>query len=574
MVLSSNDTARIAAVRATGLLDSEVEEVFDRLTRLAVRLVRVPAAFISLVDEHRDFYKSACGFGEPLATERELRGPTFCHYTIQRETPLVIPDTAADPVYRDVPTIRTLGVAAYVGVPLVVDGQTIGAFCAIDDKPRAWTDDEVEILVELAASAQREIVVRGVAAAAERAVNDLRLRQADLERANGQLRDQATELELQTEELQVTTEELEERTTLVAESEQRYRTMAESVPVQVWTATRDGNLNFINGTATQFFAVGEHALLGSGWTSFVHPDDLPVAAQRWSHSLATGEPYETEFRLRNGSTGEYHWHVARALPVRAYDQTILGWSGSNTDVEGERSARAAAEEANRGKSEFLATMSHELRTPLNAIGGYTQLLEAEIKGAINADQRDFLDRLSHAQRHLLSLINSILNYAKIDAGAVLYADEDISINQLLATCESLTMPQIRASALTLAYDSCLPDLIARGDGEKVQQIMLNLLSNAIKFTDKGRIAIRCEQRNAREIEIAVADTGRGIPAGEISRLFQPFVQIDANLTRTKGGTGLGLTISREMARAMGGDLRVTSVSGEGSTFTLVLRSAG
>ncbi|HET9013465.1 MAG TPA: GAF domain-containing protein, partial [Gemmatimonadaceae bacterium] len=114
------DPARIAAVRATGLLDSDVEEVFDRLTRLAVRLVGVPAAFISLVDADRDFYKSACGFGEPLASVRELTGPTFCHYTVQRTEPLVIPDTAADPVYRDVPTVRTLGVAAYVGVPLIV----------------------------------------------------------------------------------------------------------------------------------------------------------------------------------------------------------------------------------------------------------------------------------------------------------------------------------------------------------------------------------------------------------------------------------------------------------------------
>ncbi|HYW32577.1 MAG TPA: GAF domain-containing protein, partial [Gemmatimonas sp.] len=161
------DQARLAAVRATALLDTDSEEVFDRLTRLAVRLVGVPAAFLSLVDEHRDFYKSACGFGEPLATSRELSGPTFCHYAIRSAAPLVIPDTAADPMYRDVPTVRSLGVAAYVGIPLVVHGQPVGSFCAIDTRPRAWTADELEVLSELAVSAQREVELRVALRSAE-----------------------------------------------------------------------------------------------------------------------------------------------------------------------------------------------------------------------------------------------------------------------------------------------------------------------------------------------------------------------------------------------------------------------
>jgi signal transduction histidine kinase len=196
--LRRQDPERIAALRRTGLLDSEAEEVFDRLTRIAVRLLGVPAAFISLVDVNRDFYKSACGFGEPLASARELTGPTFCHYTVAQSVPLVIPDTAADPVYRDVPTVRTLGVAAYVGVPLVIEGQTVGALCTIDTKPRNWTPDEVQVLVELAASAQREM--------------ELRAAVAQLERANDQLQEQAIELELQAEELHATAAHLEERT--------------------------------------------------------------------------------------------------------------------------------------------------------------------------------------------------------------------------------------------------------------------------------------------------------------------------------------------------------------------------
>ncbi|HEX2201909.1 MAG TPA: GAF domain-containing protein [Longimicrobium sp.] len=169
------DLARVAAVRATGLLDAPAEPAFERLTRLAVRLLRVPAAFLSLVDEERDFYMASTGFREPLASSRELAGRTFCHYTLAGATPerpLVIDDTRAHPEYREVPTVRTLGVAAYVGVPLVVSGQPIGSFCAIDTEPHPWTEAEVEVLREMAASAQREIELRLALEEARRAYRE------------------------------------------------------------------------------------------------------------------------------------------------------------------------------------------------------------------------------------------------------------------------------------------------------------------------------------------------------------------------------------------------------------------
>jgi len=158
------EPARVAVVRATGLLDAEAEEVFDRLSRLAVRLLGVPAAFLSLVDADRDFYLSACGFGEPLASARQITGPTFCHHALASPGPLVIPDTAADPAYRDVPTVRTLGVAAYVGVPVAVDGQRVGSFCAIDTRPRAWTALEVETMTydRIGPRNLRRLIARGV----------------------------------------------------------------------------------------------------------------------------------------------------------------------------------------------------------------------------------------------------------------------------------------------------------------------------------------------------------------------------------------------------------------------------
>lgn len=156
-----HDAARLAALRETGLLDTPSEEAFDRLTRLAARIVGAPVSFISLVDEGRDFYKSCYGFGEPLASEREIEGVTFCHYAIASEGPLVIPDTRADAVYRYVPTVESLGVSAYLGVPLrTADGVPIGSFCVIDFEPRAWTEMDVEVLTELAASTMREVELR------------------------------------------------------------------------------------------------------------------------------------------------------------------------------------------------------------------------------------------------------------------------------------------------------------------------------------------------------------------------------------------------------------------------------
>lgn len=159
------DPARLEAVERTGLLDSPIEESFDALTRLAARLLRVPASFISILDGERDFYKSQVGFAPPLALARQLSGRTFCHYTLASDDVLVIGDTHSDPLWKTVPTVHTIGVRAYVGVPLKVGDETIGSFCIMDTEPRAWQEDELETLQQLAVSAAREISLRAALAA-------------------------------------------------------------------------------------------------------------------------------------------------------------------------------------------------------------------------------------------------------------------------------------------------------------------------------------------------------------------------------------------------------------------------
>ncbi|GAC1480509.1 MAG: hypothetical protein NVS1B4_25690 [Gemmatimonadaceae bacterium] len=237
-------------------------------------------------------------------------------------------------------------------------------------------------------------------------------------------------------------------------------------------------------------------------------------------------------------------------------------------------ARERADLANRAKSEFLTVMSHELRTPLNAIGGYAELIDLGVYGPVTAEQHLALERIHRSQGHLLGLINGVLNFAKVDAGAMLYEVEEIVLGDILAACEALTAPQVRDKRLNFRYDACDSRLTASADREKVQQILLNLIANAIKFTEAGgQVTMDCAPSGDGEIVIRVADTGCGIPADKIDAVFLPFVQVDAKLTRTKGGTGLGLSISRDLARGMGGDITVVSEPGVGSTFTLTLPSA-
>jgi signal transduction histidine kinase/PAS domain-containing protein len=241
-------------------------------------------------------------------------------------------------------------------------------------------------------------------------------------------------------------------------------------------------------------------------------------------------------------------------------------------------ARAEAEAASRTKSQFLATMSHELRTPLNAIGGYAELMEMGIRGPVTAQQREDLERIQRSQKHLLGLINEVLNYARLETGTVSYQLADVGVFGALAEVESLILPQVRAKALVLVSGGCGPALAVRADAEKLRQVLLNLLSNAVKFTDGGgTITLGCRPRDATGerdlVEITVSDTGVGIPADKLEAIFEPFVQVGRALNSPGEGTGLGLAISRDLARGMGGELRVQSVVGEGSTFTLTLPRA-
>ena len=296
------------------------------------------------------------------------------------------------------------------------------------------------------------------------------------------------------------------------------------------------------------------------------------------HVFQTGEPFIGETLPVNVQTSEGGPLEQRFMTfiyqaITEADGSRSGVFVHGVDVTESMHARAAAEAANRSKSEFLAVMSHELRTPLNAIDGYAELLEMEVHGPLTEAQRDDIARIRRSERHLLGLINEVLNYTQIEAGAVVYRRETVRLDDVITTCEALTAPQRRAKALTFHRDDCPPGIAACADGDRMQQIVLNLMSNAIKFTDPGgQIRVGCGSQDDA-VRISITDTGRGILPEKLERIFEPFVQVDSRYARAHEGVGLGLAISRDLARGMGGDLAAESTPGVGSTFTLQLPAA-
>ncbi|HEY4306337.1 MAG TPA: ATP-binding protein [Gemmatimonadaceae bacterium] len=291
--------------------------------------------------------------------------------------------------------------------------------------------------------------------------------------------------------------------------------------------------------------------------------------------LATGEPFvgrEIPILLQH-SPGE-------PMEERSLDfvyQAIIESDGSRSgvfvhgvDVTDLVRSRATAEEANRAKSDFLAVMSHELRTPLNAIGGYAELMELGIHGPVTSPQRDALARIQNSQRHLLGLINQVLNYTRIENGNVSYNLDRVPVSGELRAAEELVKPQMIGRGLTLVMSDCDPSIHMYADADKVRQILLNLLTNASKFTDEGGTITVWAEASADSVSINVRDTGVGIDASKLAAIFEPFVQVDIHLTRTHDGIGLGLAISRDLARGMHGDLVAESTVGVGSVFRLTL----
>jgi len=364
----------------------------------------------------------------------------------------------------------------------------------------------------------------------------------------------------------------------------RFRRLLEKLPAAAYTCDAQGLITYYNERAVELWgrapALNDPVDRFCGSFKLFSPDGAPMLhAECWvALALRNDRRYEGSEILIERPDGERRVALAHANPIHDDDGRLVGAVNVLVDISDRKRAEDAVNDANRAKSEFLAAMSHELRTPLNAIAGYVQLLELEVHGPLAPEQHAALERVQRSQRYLLSLINDILNFAKLEAGRVEYSTEDVVLADAVAHIAPMIEPQVAAKHLDYAV-RIDPGIIVRADAEKLWQILLNLLSNAVKFTEcGGRITVDTGVRGDGSgptgvVYVRVTDTGAGIPANRLGAIFEPFVQIQRTLANPSEGTGLGLAISRGLARGMGGDLRVRSVEGTGTTFTLMLRGA-
>jgi PAS domain S-box-containing protein len=367
-------------------------------------------------------------------------------------------------------------------------------------------------------------------------------------------------------------------------SEARLRMIVDSVPQLAWMTDATGAIQWYNRRWYDYTGGTPADMVGDGWKSVHHPDHLQRVTDRFVAALTAGETWEDTFPLR-GADGRYRWFLSRAMPLREVPEPgtaegpLIGWFGTNTDITEMREAeealtmaKAAAEDANMAKSQFIANMSHELRTPLSAVIGYSEMLEEEAEELDGADAfREDLGKIKSNARHLLSLINDVLDLSKIEAGKMEVQPEDFDAVTLLQEVASTVDALVGKKGNTLVLDVA-PELGGmHTDPVKLRQCLFNLLGNAAKFTEGGRITLRAvPDGKPGWLLFQVADTGIGMTPEQLDRLFQRFTQADATTTRRFGGTGLGLAITKAFASMLGGEIDVESREGQGTTFSIRL----
>jgi PAS domain S-box-containing protein len=685
------DPARLAAVRDSGLLDAPPDEGFERLARLAARLLGTPAAFVSLVDEDRVFYAGQHGFPEPLATTRQVQGATLCHHAITGRQPLVIGDARNDPALRAAAEAGPLGATAYAGVPLRSgEGHALGTFAAIDVQPREWTEPDVEILAELARSAEREVRLRAV-------VRDVAVRADESRALYEQIQAQADELQRQVEEAHAASAALQE-------NEERYRALVEADPDGVVIIDEASTILAVNPAMSRLFGYRPDQMVGKPLTVLMPHRLRELHLRGTRRYLMTGErsiPWQgvqvpalrrdgTEFPVQI-NFGEYvakgrkvfagfmtditerkraeealsfqttllqaqnhvaidgilvaqggrvlsmnrryaeifnvpeelrepercvemfAWACRQAKDPEEYQRTIerlradpetvhrdevhladgrvldrhtAPLRGPGGELYGRiwmvrditerkqfeqalQEAKEAAEAANEAKSEFLSRMSHELRTPMNSILGFGQLLA---RRDLPPDQARNVEHILKAGRHLLNLINEVLEIARIEANRQQLSLEPVHAATLLNEALALIRPAAEARPVQLAgHAPHGTDVYVRADQQRLMQVLLNLLSNAIKYNRAGG-TVELLARPAQDgafLALGVRDTGPGIPEDRLGELFVAFSRLGAERSGVEG-TGLGLALSRRLVEVMDGRMTVESRVGEGSTFWVEL----
>ena len=520
------DPARQAAVRATALAGTPPEAAFDRLTRLATHLLGAPISLLSLIDGERQWIKSAAGLpdsdaaGDSIPVERSV-----CGRVAGSGEAMCIDDIGEDARVPADAEMRSWGVRAYAGVPLVTPaGHAVGALCVADTRPHGWAPATLDVLRDLAALAVTEI--------------EWRREQAQHERV----------------------------TTALATAEELFRVLVEQSLVGLYVV-QDDHYTHVNPRFRQIFGLPADFLESSHhYLEVVDEQDHALVRENVRRRIE-GEVAAVHYRLRGRrSDGALIHFETHGLRTTLHGRPAL--VGVGIDVTERVRAEEEREQAVLARDRFYAMMSHELRTPVSAVMLYNDLLLSGVYDPLTDAQRDAVERSQKSARHLLDLINDLLDLSKLESGRLETRVEEVEAAELVDSVVSglAALALEHGCQLTVSIPS--RPLPVVGDARRVRQILLNLLSNAVKFGHGAPVEIRCAPAEGGII-VEVADHGPGIPPADLERIFDDFVQ----LGEPGVGTGLGLPIARRLAELQGGSLEVESAPGVGSTFRLFLPSA-
>lgn len=519
------DAARLAAVHATALAGTPPEESFDRLTRLAVHLLGAPLSLLSLVDGERQWVKSVAGVGHGPAAEGFIPVErSLCSQVAGSGEPLCIPDMDADARVPAGAAMRAWGMRAYAGVPLVTPaGHAVGALCVADTQPHDWPPETLDVMRDLAALAVTEI--------------EWRRTQAQHERA----------------------------TAALATAEELFRVLVEQSLVGLYVV-QDERFTYMNPRFRQMLALpADFTERPHHYLDVVDEQDHAMVRENVRRRI-TGEVSAVHYRLRGRrADGEVVHLEVHGMRTELHGRPAL--IGVGIDVTERVRAEHEREQAILARDRFYAMMSHELRTPVSAVMLYNDLLLSGVYDALSDAQRDAVERSQKSARHLLDLINDLLDLSKLESGRLETRVEEVEAAELVDGVVSGLAPLALEHGCSLTVHMEQRPLPVVGDARRVRQILLNLLSNAVKFGHGAPVEVRCALAEGG-ITVEVADHGPGIAPGDLERIFDDFVQ----LGEPGVGTGLGLPIARRLAELQGGSLRAESAPGRGSTFRLFLPS--
>lgn len=517
--LASIEDRRLSALYGYNILDTAPEQHFDDIISIAAHVLDAPIAAINLIDRDRQWFKSEVGLG---VREMPL-DDSICKQVLLEAENLVIPDLAKDARFSCNRLVSVeAGLRFYAGALLKnTEGLALGTLCVLDTKPRP------EGLSE-----QQRFTLEALA------------RQV------------------------MTLLELRKSVQAQKESEAKFRTIANAMPQMVWSTLPDGYHDYYNDRWYEFTGVPYGSTDGEGWNDMFHPDDREHAWEVWRHSLATGEQYEIEYRLKNHSSG-YRWTLGRALPIRDDKGKIVRWMGTCTDIHEQKVAQEALRESDRRKDEFLAMLAHELRNPLAPISAAAHVLS--IDGVARERIVQVGEIISRQTRHMTALIDDLLDVSRVTRGLVKI--DNVAVDMKLVMEQAIEQVRPLALARNHHLDSVLPleEALVTGDESRLVQILSNLLTNAVRYTPKaGRISVQLDIE-PENVLLIVRDNGIGMNQDLLQIVFDPFTQGQRSSDRSQGGLGLGLALVKSLVELHGGTVSAFSDGpGQGSEFKIVL----